>query len=235
MVMSTSHARRFQLEGYLCVERFLAPEVCELASRYARMKQHVEPGHVDAQVPRFAYSVYGDTLMESLTETVQPRIEAIIEEPLWPTYTYYRVYETSAVLKPHMDRGSCEVSVSICLGAYYGEAAPEGTNWPLWVRSFAGHDQACRMLPGDLVIYQGCDLLHWREAYQGEWQVQVFLHFVRQKGPFATLAKYDCRPALGMPVSTRDQEQCAKLVRLERLRYHTRHLRLPSTATMGKR
>jgi hypothetical protein len=226
MVISTSHDGRFQLEGYVWVAQFVPLAVCELATRYARMKQHIEPGRVDAQVPRFACSVYGDPLMESLAETVWPRIEAIVEEPLWPTYTYYRVYETGAVLKPHMDRGSCEVSASICLGADHGDAAPEGSNWPLWLKSLEGRDQSCRMLPGDIVIYQGCDLVHWREAYQGKWQVQVFLHFVRQRGPFATLAKYDCRPALGMPGSTRDEEQCARLAKLEWLRFHARHLRL---------
>ncbi len=143
-------------------------------------------------------------------------------------YTYYRVYETGAALEPHIDRGSCEMSASICLGADYGDDAAEGRNWPLWVTSRAGEEQACCMLPGDMVIYQGCDLVHWREVFDGLWQVQVFLHFVRQNGPFATLAKYDCRPALGMPVSTRDEAQYAKLVKLEQMRQHTRHLRLPS-------
>ncbi len=99
MVASTSDATRFRLEGYIGVEEFLAPEVCQLASRYALMKQQIEPGRVDTQVPRFAYSVYGDTLMESLAETVWHRIESIIDEPLWPTYTYYRVYETGAVFR----------------------------------------------------------------------------------------------------------------------------------------
>lgn len=83
------------------------------------------------------------------------------------------------------------------------------------------------MLPGDMVIYQGCDLMYWREAYPGVWQVQVFMHFVRQNGPFASLAKFDCRPALGMPVSTRDNERLAKLLKLERLRSRISHVRLP--------
>ncbi len=228
MVKSSSTATCFHLEGYVWVEQFLPLPVCELASQYVRLQQRLEPGRVDSQVPRFAYSVYGDPLMERLAETVRPRIEAIIDEPLWPSYTYYRVYETGAVLEPYMDRGSCEMSASICLGAAYGEEVPEGSNWPLWIKSLAGENQACRMLPGDMAIYRGCDLVHWREVFDRLWQVQVFLHYVRQHGPFATLGKYDCRPALGMPVNTRDEEQYAKLVKLERMRQHTRHLRLPS-------
>ena len=37
---------------------------------------------------------------------------------------------------------------------------------------------------GDSVVYRGHDLWHWREDYKGEWQTQVFVHFVDKNGPY---------------------------------------------------
>jgi hypothetical protein len=51
---------------------------------------------------------------------------------------------------------------------------------------------------GDAVMYRGCDIYHWREAYkEGKWQAQVFLHYVDQNGPHAEW-KYDKRESLGL-------------------------------------
>ena len=35
--------------------------------------------------------------------------------------------------------------------------------------------------PGDLAIYKGCELNHWREAFEGEHCAQVFLHYANEK------------------------------------------------------
>ena len=49
---------------------------------------------------------------------------------------------------------------------------------------------------GDGVIYRGMDLWHWREKYKGNWQAQIFLHYVDANGVNADLA-YDGRKKLG--------------------------------------
>jgi hypothetical protein len=39
---------------------------------------------------------------------------------------------------------------------------------------------------GDAVIYRGCEMYHWREKYiEGQWQAQVFIHYVDQDGSYA--------------------------------------------------
>jgi PKHD-type hydroxylase len=49
---------------------------------------------------------------------------------------------------------------------------------------------------GDAVVYYGQEKVHWREKYtEGEWQAQVFLHYVDQNGPNAEW-KYDKREKL---------------------------------------
>ena len=38
---------------------------------------------------------------------------------------------------------------------------------------------------GDLVMYRGNELVHWRPEYKGKWQAQVFFHYVDANGKFA--------------------------------------------------
>ncbi len=55
-----------------------------------------------------------------------------------------------------------------------------------------------RMEIGDAVMYRGCDKWHWREPYiEGQWQAQVFLHYVDANGFYAEW-KYDKRKSLGI-------------------------------------
>jgi hypothetical protein len=103
-------------------------------------------------------------------------VEAKAGVSVYPTYSYFRVYKKGDVLKKHKDRPSCEISLSLSLG--YDPDEP----WPLWVDSGSGAT-AVPMKKGDAVLYKGCDVLHWREEFQGNYAAQVFLHYVDQQGP----------------------------------------------------
>jgi hypothetical protein len=37
---------------------------------------------------------------------------------------------------------------------------------------------------GDMAIYKGCDIHHWRPEFKGTWHVQVFFHYVDASGPY---------------------------------------------------
>ena len=46
-----------------------------------------------------------------------------------------------------------------------------------WIKNIH-HDNTCISLEeGDLIIYKGKELEHWREKYNGKEQIQVFLLF----------------------------------------------------------
>ena len=36
---------------------------------------------------------------------------------------------------------------------------------------------------GDAVFYKGCEVPHMRKPYDGDWYVQIFLHYVNADGP----------------------------------------------------
>ncbi len=57
---------------------------------------------------------------------------------------------------------------------------------------------------GDLIIYRGNKLSHWREPFLGKNHAQVFLHYnidnIENK-----INKYDGRPFLGLPEKFRNK------------------------------
>ncbi len=144
----------------------------------------------DHQVPGTPFA-YGDFTGEALLKRVQPILEKEVGLALHPTYSYMRLYKCGDRLKRHVDRPACEISATLCLG--YRPDMP----WPICVESL-GNAVAVTLLPGDMLIYRGMDVPHWRESYEGERLAQVFLHYVDRNGPHSEW-KFDKRPALGTP------------------------------------
>ena len=53
--------------------------------------------------------------------------------------------------------------------------------------------------PGDMLVYRGCELEHWREPFQGDECIQVFLHYNNVATPGADKNIFDTRPHIGLP------------------------------------
>ena len=138
----------------------------------------------DQQVPG-VYSIYADHVMETLLVKTLPVMKEKTGLDLLPTYSYARVYEKGSILEKHKDRPSCEVSTTINLG---------GDLWSIYVEGIK-----IDLNPGDMLIYAGCELEHWREPFEGNICGQVFLHYNHVDGPFAKTNLYDKRPLLGVP------------------------------------
>ena len=146
----------------------------------------------DTQVPE-TYSHYSDIVMETLLQNLQLRMEEETELKLIPTYSYARIYKKGDVLERHKDRYSCEISTTMNLG---------GDEWPIYLEPSGEKDKEgikIVMDPGDMLVYKGCDVEHWREEFTGENCGQVFLHYNDASDPKAEENKYDKRPFLGLP------------------------------------
>jgi len=146
----------------------------------------------DKQIPN-TYSIYSDMFMETLMMKVLPVMQQHTEMNLIPCYTYTRIYKKGDILKRHKDRPSCEISTTLHLG---------GEPWPIFLDP-TGADNAptgvsINLKVGDMLVYSGCDLEHWREPFEGDNCAQVFLHYNNIDGPFGTKNKFDHRPLLGI-------------------------------------
>lgn len=180
----------------ILVPQALDKQICQVAYLYALYDELKHVGLSDYQVPT-AYSKYGDSLMESLLIFLQPTIENATELELYPTYAYYRIYRNGDFLKPHLDRPSCEISASLCLGVNYNL---DEYQWPLFVEK-----KAINLNVGDLAIYKGLEDVHWRNKFDGPAnaiQIQAFLHYVDQSGPYSEY-KFDQRVGIGFPLTSK--------------------------------
>ena len=160
---------------------------------------------VDQQVPN-TYSHYADHVMETLLMKVMPKMKEETGLELIPTYSYARIYKKGDILKRHKDRPSCEISTTIHLG---------GAPWPIFIDGTGAdtvideHKQIHKpnapegtkvlLEVGDMLVYSGCELEHWREPLDGDICGQVFLHYNHVNGPFADKNTFDGRPMLGLP------------------------------------
>ena len=100
------------------------------------------------------------------------------------------MYKTGNVLNKHTDRESCEVSATLNLG---------GDLWSIFITNSRGKEIEVKLNPGDLLIYAGIQLEHWREPFEGKECGQVFFHYNNKNGPYKTSNLYDKRTMLGLP------------------------------------
>ena len=152
----------------------------------------------DTQIPN-TWGNYGDLCMDSLLEWVLPTMQRITGLELIPCYSYTRIYKYGDELHRHKDRPSCEISCTMNLG---------GDTWPIFLEP-SGEEQkegiSVILNPGDILVYKGQLLEHWREPFQGYECTQVFLHYNDKNGPFGETNLYDKRPVLGLPSWSRPQ------------------------------
>ena len=144
------------------------------------------------QIPN-TYSSYSDIAMETLMLKCQPIMEKTTGLKLYPSYTYARIYKKGDVLKRHKDRFSCEISTTMNLG---------GDDWPIYLEPSGETGKKgikVDLKPGDMLVYSGCELEHWRNKFKGKECVQVFLHYNNRKTPGAKDNMFDKRPHLGLP------------------------------------
>ena len=159
----------------------------------------------DQQIPN-TYSHYADHVMETLLMKVLPVMQKETGLELVPTYSYVRAYKKGDILKRHKDRPSCEISTTIHLG---------GNQWSIFIdptgsnnvideyknihKPDAPQGVKVDLDVGDMLVYSGCELEHWREKFKGKDCAQVFLHYNNRKTPGSKDNMFDKRPHLGLP------------------------------------
>ena len=210
----------FKEKKYTIIKKALSVELANFAYNYLLLKRNAvkwmqksnyisefTPGFgtwKDKQVPN-TYSIYGDTFMETLMMKVLSVMQQHTDMNLIPCYTYTRIYKKGDILKRDSDRPSCEISTTLHLG---------GDPWPIFldptgqktvidehkqiIKPNAPKGISIDLEVGDMLVYSGCELEHWREPFEGDNCAQVFLHYNNVDGPFGTQNKFDKRPLLGI-------------------------------------
>ena len=211
----------FKKNKYVVIREAVSKDLAEFIYNYFLMKKQVydtclaerylspfetllgayEPSN--GQMPN-TYFNYADIVAETLMLKCQPIMEKTTGLKLQPAYTYARMYKKGDVLKRHKDRFSCEISTTMKLGGedwsiYLDptntETQPENVPYKIIGNKGVRID----LKPGDMLVYRGLDLEHWRNKFKGKACGQVFLHYNNEKTPGSSQNLFDKRPHLGLP------------------------------------
>jgi hypothetical protein len=199
---------KFKNNKYIVVKNAISEELSDFAYKYFLLKRQVAETFFnskyispfeemygiwnDPQVPN-TYSNYADMVMEVLLVKLLPLMEKVTKLKLNPNYSYARIYKKGDVLNRHKDRFSCEISTTLNLG---------GDVWSIYLDPTGKENNKgvkINLNPGDMLIYKGNEIEHWREPFDGEICTQVFLHYnnIATEGSKDNI--FDKRPHLGLP------------------------------------
>ena len=200
----------FKKKKYTVIRQAISKDLASFVANYflmqkqvydtCRAQRYISPfeniiGHYegqDEQIPH-TYSQYSNIAMETLMLKCQPEMEKVTGLKLYPAYTYARIYKKGDELKRHKDRFSCEISTTMNLG---------GDDWPIYLEPSGETGKKgikVDLKPGDMLVYSGCELEHWRNKFRGKECIQAFLHYNNRKTPGAKDNMFDKRPHLGLP------------------------------------
>lgn len=194
----------FKKNKYVVIRKAISKDLATFVANYFSIKKQVYDTlienryispfekmygyYYDVQVPN-TYSHYSDIAMETLMLKCQSKMEEATGLKLYPAYSYARLYKKGDVLFRHKDRGECAISATLHLG---------GDAWPIYLNNTKNKAQdgfKVDLKPGDLLIYLGDKMEHWREEFTEDISGQVFLHYDKKDSD----KKYDTRPMLGLP------------------------------------
>ena len=213
-------AKFFAENGWVKIDKYIDENMANLLYHHIQLEakrlswfednsievaEDIHGTFTDKQAPG-DFSKYGDPIFDALLSLGTEKMCELTGKELIPTYTYHRLYTQGTELKRHKDRPSCEISTTLCLG--YDNSNVDASkypdwDWPMFVKGKDGKELPIHMKPGDMIIYRGCELEHWREPLWGNNHAQVFLHYNEKGGPYDI--PYDARPLLGMPATFRDE------------------------------
>jgi hypothetical protein len=216
--MSEQIQNYFKENKYVVIRNFISQDTSLLLYNYCKLKVQRQDYRYtydrnsydkdwdgewgDGQVSN-AYSLYGDPIMDSLLQLSTNSMQVYTGLELLPQYSYWRLYQKGNVLDRHIDRDACEISTTLCLGYDVSDVDenvyPE-YDWPMFVQSPSKEELPIHMKPGDLIIYRGCEIEHWRDKFIGKNHAQVFMHYNDATGPYKQI--FDTRPNLGLPKKT---------------------------------
>ena len=205
---SNTKNKLFDRNGYLLIRDLIDPQelYCEVPIVRGSIHYHgsmdkysYEPSEpqVNGSISRYYYPPYKEAYYK-----IKKRIESIIGEKLYTTYYYDRFYFPGQELKVHVDRPSCEISVTIHIRSNLKDP------WAIWIKGSDVYDEDKTQIikrgenysailgPGDALLYKGCERPHWRNSMPGVrrnkirkffkkeelFYHQVFFHYVLANG-----------------------------------------------------
>ena len=168
--------KQLEQHKHVLLEQFVSPQLLKVLCNYLWFRQNQQGFKPNDK--RTAFVLSHEPVLDAVLDYFSIVFSQVIGAKLLPTYGFSRIYHKGADLHRHIDRPACEVSCTFPLGF------SDKSDWPIYV-AMEKHDeigQGVNMQLGDMLLYKGQQLFHWREKLEKDWQAQLFLHFVYADG-----------------------------------------------------
>tara|TARA_Y100000593_G_scaffold11049_1_gene19684 strand:+ start:2432 stop:3046 length:615 start_codon:yes stop_codon:yes gene_type:complete len=189
----------FKKDKYEIIKNCLSKELIELITGYTLLKRTVHKKFIDSRyIPPLSvdwgtredpyvpdiYSCYGDIMTETILQILKPKIEKTIKENLFPVYSCYRIYEKNSVFPKFPNTKQFDISALLFVG---GDKCPITL-----IRN--GKNFIVNLNSGDLLIYDGINIIQQEKKFQGNNYIQVIFNYTTNKNLL-----WDGRPHPGLP------------------------------------
>jgi hypothetical protein len=213
MIENTEIQNYFTQHNYVVIKKFLSEDITNISYNYCCLQTYKQSEKLrfhkekylqywdgcwgDGQIPG-SFNLYGDPYFDSILNLSTNALSTYVNLDLSPEYSYWRFYQPGDILEKHKDRESCEISATICLG--YNTSNNPQYVWPIFLQNKEGHNIEIVLNPGDMLLYKGAELYHWRDKFLGRNHAQVFFHYKNKKGKYFNENNlFDGRVSLGVP------------------------------------
>lgn len=165
----------FSQQGFTVVRRYFSKDVLDFIHKnFLLLEQHHLYDNEDEQIKKgiiFNHTDIGKVVSFYFLNLVS----FLSEKQIVSTYNYSRCYLNGAELLKHVDRESCEYSVTLCI-------KKDTVDYPIFFEDKNKNVIELELEEGDFIFYKGQELAHWREPFLGDKHYQMFLHYVDENG-----------------------------------------------------
>ena len=216
---------------YNVLRKVISTELCEFLKNYFLESEKVaklyfatdfisqfnkEYGVFNDPQVEGSYAIYGSIVGDMVLQQLKPLVEKNLKKKLIIDFAE----RIRKAIEDEKDRFSCKISGTLNLG---GEA------WPIHIANnpsegkaegrILGGGRSEKYIPGtakgesvilnagDMLLYPGAELEHWREPLKKGKCIQLFVHYVNVKDKDAEKYKHDGRPMLGVDTLIRKEKK----------------------------
>lgn len=174
----TASPDAFAAEGFALLEGCLTPAMVDILTAYYRVEVEsgsapLSTGDVDRR------HLHNDPAGRVVQRALLPAVEALVGEPVVPSYTYASLYREGAMLPVHKDREQCEYTLSLLID--HQPVPADGISpWALQVHTRPDAEPLdCFQSLGGGILFRGRTLPHGRKPLAaGETCWTLLVHYV---------------------------------------------------------
>jgi len=175
--------------NYKKIDNFLEKDFCDFIIDYFIIKTNFSIESSSDKNDLLKYFHYSDFLVETILQNSMIFVREIVQEDLYPSYTYSGIYTEGDKLDPHKNKKSEKIEGILFFGSESGKQKIYLSN-----KDDCSDSNCFELNAGDLLLFNGHKYWHWSDNLDIKWSIFSFLYYTDDANSI-----YDEREYLGFP------------------------------------